>query len=379
MTVRRVLLVGGGIAGLATAAGLARAGIACEIVEKAEQWGPVGAGIVLGVNAMSVMRGLGLADQAEALGTRLRRSALTDQSGRELAVTDFSLLEKEFGPVVALHRAELHDVLRGGAASVPVTLGASVERIDDRGDRVEVRLTTGREDSFDLVVGADGLRSVVRRLVFGEFPPVYAGYTCWRLVVESPDLDLEVREMWGRGRRFGIVPIGGGRVYCFAVANAPRGTPDPPEGRLERFRARYAEFGYAVPRILARLEDPAQLIHNDLEEVPPLPWSKGRVVLIGDAAHAMTPNMGQGAAMGLEDSAVLVELLREGGAVEHALAALATRREPRARWVQRQSRRIGRIGQLEHPLACALRNAVVRAIPNSVHVRALRSLAAARI
>lgn len=374
-----MLVVGGGIAGLATAAGLARAGIECEIVERAEQWGPVGAGIVLGVNAMSVLRGLGLAGRAEACGARLGRGAITDSMGRELGATDFALLEPQFGPTIALHRAALHDVLREGAAAVPVTLGASIDSIENRDDRVDVRLTTGREDRFDLVVGADGLRSAVRRFVFGDLPLAYSGYTCWRFVVASPEGAVEMREMWGCGKRFGIVPVGDGRLYCFAVANAPFGEEDPVEQRLERFRARFAGFGGAVPRILARLESAEQLIHNDLEELPAAPWSRGRIVLVGDAAHAMTPNMGQGAAMGLEDSAVLVEELRGGAPVERALAALARRREPRVRWVQRQSRRIGRIGQLGNPLACVLRNALVRAIPNSANLHALRRLASARI
>jgi 2-heptyl-3-hydroxy-4(1H)-quinolone synthase len=379
MTRVRILIVGGGIAGLATAAGLARRGIECEIVERAEQWKPVGAGIVLGVNAMSVLAGLGLDEAALARGTVLGGGAITDDGGRKLATTDFAELRPAFGPTVALHRAELHDLLRAGAPDVPVTLGASVEQLHPAGDSVEVRFTTGREDRFDLVVGADGLRSRVRELVFGERKLAYSGYTCWRLVVEAPGPCVEMREMWGSGRRFGIVPIGGGRLYCFATLNAPQGAPDPVLGRLDRFRRRYAGFGGAVPAILDALTRDEELIHNDLEELPNRTWQRGRVVLIGDAAHAMTPNMGQGAAMGLEDAAVLVELLGGSAGMGAVPAALEARREPRVRWVQEQSRRIGRIGQLEHPAARALRNAVVRAIPDRANTAALRRLASARI
>ncbi|MEN8161944.1 MAG: FAD-dependent monooxygenase, partial [Myxococcota bacterium] len=126
MTDRGVLIVGGGIAGLATAAGLSRAGIPCEIVERAEAWGPVGAGIVLGVNATRVLPGLGAAEAALARGAKLARGAITDARGRTLAATDFSLLEPELGPTVALHRAALHAALRGAAPDVPVSLGTSV-------------------------------------------------------------------------------------------------------------------------------------------------------------------------------------------------------------------------------------------------------------
>jgi 2-polyprenyl-6-methoxyphenol hydroxylase-like FAD-dependent oxidoreductase len=369
------LIVGGGIAGLATAAGLAQAGIPCEIVERAERWRPLGAGIVLGVNAMRVMRRLGVEERIIATGARLGRGAITDHLGRVLGATDFALLEDEFGPTIALHRAELHAVLHDTADGVPVSLGTSVESIEQTGGGVEVRLTDGREKRYRLVIGADGLRSRVRELVFGDDRIAYAGYTCWRLVVRAPSDVVGMREMWGRGRRFGVVPLGEDRVYCFAVANAPRGEADPSGGRLERFRERFGGFGEQVPAILDALREPEDLIHNDLEELREGPWHAGSVGLIGDAAHAMTPNMGQGAAMALEDSMVLVELLRQGAPPAEALARLHDRRWSRVRWVQSQSRRIGRIGQLEGAVACRLRNAVLRLVPDSANARALRQMA----
>lgn len=134
-----------------------------------------------------------------------------------------------------------------------------------------------------------------------------------------------------------------------------------------------------MPEILGALRDPEALIHNDLEELAEGPWHDGRVVLVGDAAHAMTPNMGQGAAMALEDAMVLVELLREGGPIEHVLANLYERRVSRVRFVQKQSRRIGRVGQLEGPLATRIRNAVLRAVPDRAQLGALRRMASRAI
>ncbi len=371
----RVLIVGGGIAGLATAAGLARAGIACEIVERTPQWQPVGAGIVLGVNAMRVMRGLGLAEAVAARGRRLGQGAITDHLGRPIGTSDFGLLEADLGPTIAIHRAALHEVLLAGTGEVPVSLGTTVDAIDSRADHTRVRLSDGREERYDLVIGADGIRSRVRELLFGEVPLTYSGYTCWRLVVDFPVDDVQMREMWGFGQRFGIVAIDDAHVYCFAVANAPRGQTDSGPGLLGRFRERFAGFGGQVPQILAALESPDQLIHNDLEELPAGPWFDGRAVLIGDAAHALTPNMGQGAAMALEDSMVLVELLASGMPVVDALPALVARRESRVRWVQDQSRRIGRIGQLENRLLCRLRNSAMRLVPDSAGTSALRKMA----
>lgn len=379
ITTDGVLIVGGGIAGLATAAGLARAGIPCEIVERTESWAPVGAGIVLSVNAMRVMRGLGLDEAVIARGARLGRGAITDPDGRTLGASDFAVLEPEFGPTIALHRASLHAVLREGARDVPVSLGTSVDKLEQHEDSVDVRLSDGREQRYGLVVGADGLRSRVRELVFGDDRIRYAGYTCWRLVVASPVEAAEMREMWGRGQRFGVVPIDAERLYCFAVANAPRGEPDPSDGRLERFRERFAGFGGQVPEILRALRTPDELIHNDLEELAEGPWHDGRVLLLGDAAHAMTPNMGQGAAMALEDSMVLVDLLREGPPVPEILPRFHQRRASRVRWVQSQSRRIGRIAQLDGALGCRLRNGVLRVLPDRLNARALRRMAASAV
>jgi 2-polyprenyl-6-methoxyphenol hydroxylase-like FAD-dependent oxidoreductase len=375
--VKRVLIVGGGIAGLATAAGLTRAGVECVIAENAEAWRPVGAGIVLNVNAMTALRMLGLADAVESRGFRLSAAAITDQTGRDLARTDFAILDAEFGATIALHRAELHSALLEGAADAEIILDTSVERIVQHPDGVDARLTNGREDHFDLVIGADGLHSRVRELTFGHIPTVYAGYTCWRFVADAqPEQSQQSRmcEMWGRGKRFGVVPIGKTQFYVFAVANAAPGTPDPKSGSLERFRDRFSDFGGPAPALLEALEDPDKLIHNDLRAIPAGNWFNDHVVLVGDAAHAMTPNMGQGAGMGLEDAAVLVELLQQGGTVSDTFKKYRARRESRVGWVQNQSRRIGQIAQLENAIACRLRYAVVKMIPNSASDRALRKL-----
>jgi 2-polyprenyl-6-methoxyphenol hydroxylase-like FAD-dependent oxidoreductase len=371
----RVLVVGGGIAGLMVASSLRNRGVECELVERAAQWAPVGAGIVLSVNAMAVLRGLGLDETLVNAGQVLGQGAITDAKGQSLGASDFGTLQPQFGPTVALHRAALHEILLAAAGTTPISLGTSVDSIEQDARGADVRFTDGREDRFDLVVGADGLRSKVRALVFDERAIVYAGYTCWRFVVPAPSENVHMREMWGRGLRFGIVPIGGGRVYCFAVANAPAASPDPIPGRLARLRERFAGFGGDVPAILESLHDDEELIHNDLEEVAEGSWVSGRVVLVGDAAHAMTPNMGQGAAMALEDAAVLVESLTSHATVDRALVEYESRRKPRVRWVQNQSRRIGRVGQLEWGPLCALRNAVLKLVPDSAAADALRKLA----
>ena len=374
MKIERVLVVGGGIAGLAIAGGLTRAGIRCVIAERSKTWRPTGAGIILNVNAMAALDKLGLANRVRDRGFRLRKGAITDRNGRNLAQTNFGVLDAEFGPTLSIHRAELHTALLEGASAADILLDTSLERMVQHADEVEVRLTNGREERFDLVIGADGIGSRVRELTFGHVPTEYSGYTCWRFVVDAQLEQSTMCEMWGRGKRFGVVPIGKNRFYIFAVANAARDTPDPEPGRLERFRKKFSDFGGPVPTLLAALHDPNELLHNDLCAIPVGNWFDGRVVLIGDAAHAMTPNMGQGAGMALEDAAVLVELLKTGVEVSQALQSYQARRAGRVSWVQNQSRRIGQIGQLENALACRLRNTVLKLVPDRVSTSALRRL-----
>jgi len=374
MNLERVLIVGGGIAGLATASGLVRAGVECVIAERSRIWQPLGAGIVLNVNAMSALRSLGIDDSISKIGFTLGEGQITDQKGLSLARTNFGSLTADFGPTIALHRADLHATLLDTAQGAEIRLGTTIKDITQHSDRVEVRLTDGLEASFDLVIGADGIRSRTRELVFGPPAIDYSGYTCWRFVVDARLNQNGLCEMWGRGKRVGVVPIGTDRFYVFAVCNRTAGVPDEEPGRLDRSRSLFSEFGGDVPHLLDAIEDSASLIHGDINSIQIGDWFKDRVVLIGDAVHAMTPNMGQGAGMALEDAAVLVELLGAGGSLSNILESYRMRREPRVQWVQNQSRRIGRIGQMWSALACRLRDFAAKLILDRLSTRALRSL-----
>ncbi len=369
-----VLIVGGGIAGLSLAAGLARAGFAPEIAERAASFGAVGAGIVLSANAMTVLERLGLAAGVREHGRALCAAAITDARGGRLACTDLDAFEPRFGPTLAIHRADLHAVLLRGCAGLTLRAGTTVRELADRGARVEVALSDGSRAEYALVVGADGIRSQVRSLVFGPSEPRYAGYTCWRFVARADLALAQTVEMWGRGLRLGLVPLPAARVYGFAVANAPAGRADPEPGRRERLQARFARFRGAAPSVLESLRPEDALIHDDLADLEHSRWHRGRVVLVGDAAHAATPNLGQGAAMALEDAAVLVELLSAKRRLDETLAGFERRREPRVRFVRVQSSRLGRLGQLEAPLACAVRDAVLRALPDRLGNLALERL-----
>lgn len=367
-----MLISGAGIGGLTLAASLRQRGIAYTLLERVPAFAPVGAGIVLSVNAMRVMRSLGLQDALVDRGYVVGRMLITDQYGDAMSGADAAELRADFGPTVAIHRAALHDVLLD-AAGGHVTLDAEVADVIERPDGIHVRTTKGIEYQSDFLVGADGIRSRVRQQCFGGGQLVYAGYTNWRFVVDAPTPQRDLFEMWGRGKRFGVVPIDRTRLYCFAVADAP---PGQPKGSVAELRARFREFGGPVPAILEQITREEQLLHDDLVEVHQPVWQKPRMVLIGDAAHASTPNLGQGAAMAIEDAMVLAEMIgTHGGASAEALVAWETRRKPRALWVQQQSRRLGAVAQWSNPVACGLRTMIMRMAPVSSGNAIVRKLA----
>jgi 2-polyprenyl-6-methoxyphenol hydroxylase-like FAD-dependent oxidoreductase len=358
----RILIVGGGIAGLTLANALASRGIAFELIERAPRWEPLGAGIGLGPNAMTLLRRLGRAEQIEREGWRFDRGVLADTRGRTLSV--HALSTPEHGPLhgFAVPRSILHEALLEGVAGRALRLGLTVDAFAPDTRDVRVRFSDGSHGIYTRVIGADGIRSRVRDLAFGVIAPRYAGYTSWRFLATSREPPPFTIELWGCGRRVGVVPLGGDRVYVYATLNRRRGHPDPLAGRADCFREQFKDFAGPVPAALAGLERDAQLIATDIEEIQLPRWSSGRIALIGDAAHAMTPNLGQGAAMAIEDAWVLAESLEatpDGAAFE----AWEQRRRPRVTRIQRLSRVIGSIGQISWPLGCAVRDFLLRRLP----------------
>jgi len=369
-----VLVVGGGIGGLALAIALKRAQIPVEIWERVPMYKPVGAGIGLAINAMAVLRALGVGARVEAGGAVIQRFRITDQHDRAISVVDLTEAARVHGPSIGIHRGALHEALVAAAADIPFRAGLSVQSLQPHADGVHVEATTGDRGDYALVVGADGIRSRVRELTFGAIEPTYAGYTCWRSVLDNRGGLIDSTEMWGRGRRVGLVPIGSGQIYVFTTINQPRRVMDAAPGRVARFRQNFGGFAGPFQQLLTQITDADQLLHNDIEEVWLDGWHRGRVVLLGDAAHAMTPNTGQGAGMALEDAWVLARELARAPTVAQALQTYETIRVPRVRAIHRASRLFGRVAQWEHPAACALRNTMFRAIPGRVQLRGMKRL-----
>jgi 2-polyprenyl-6-methoxyphenol hydroxylase-like FAD-dependent oxidoreductase len=336
--VGKVLVVGGGIAGLTTAAALHRYGFATELVERQPTWSAPGAGFVVHANGMRMLRALGLNQGVVSAGTVVQRWQFYDAQGRLLSDTDLTAVWGEVGPCIGIVRPRLHSALSKGVADVPCRLGTAVTSLmqDDRS--VTVAFSDGTSGAYDLVVGADGIRSTVRGLTLGATPPTYLGAMNWRSIapIRPTGLESALQMHVDDGRIFGLVTMGAGHIYSFAISIEPQ-FHDPVQGRLERLRVRFAGFGPRVQEYLAALERDDQIICSAMEWVPLEKIYSGRVVLVGDAAHASSPMLGQGGCMAMEDACVLAEELRSGASIEAALTGFAKRRKPRVEWVQAQS------------------------------------------
>jgi 2-polyprenyl-6-methoxyphenol hydroxylase-like FAD-dependent oxidoreductase len=351
-----ILVVGGGVAGLTTATALRRRGFTTELVERQQTWHALGAGFLVHANGMRMLRSLGLATGVENAGAVVRRWQFCDEQGDVLSETDLETLWGDAGPCIGIERTKLQSALLQGVADVRCRLGTSVTSLVQDDHRVSVGFSDGSTGDYDFVVGADGIKSTVRALTLTTAPPSDLGAMNWRSIAPIRPAGLTALQLYlGQGCIFGMVPLGAGRTYGFAYVVQPC-LHDPLEGRLERLRNRFATFGGRVQEYLASLERDDQVICSAMEWMESEKWHSGRVILVGDAAHASSPMMGQGGCMAMEDACMLADELRAAVTVESALARYISRRKPRVKWVQQQSMALAEI--LTGP--SAVRNAALR-------------------
>ena len=384
----RAMIVGAGIGGLTTAIALRGLGINATVFERAGEIKEVGAGILLAANAVSALGEIGLFDDVRRLGTPASAGRVFTWRGKTLTEVPVEQLERMVGvPSAAVHRADLQELLLRRLGRQNVRLGAECSGFEQDDEGVDVVFADGSRERGNLLIGADGLHSTVRAALLGPEDPRYAGYTAWRAVVR-PGRSLlpwgTAFESWGRGARFGCAHIGDGRVYWFATKNAPEGERDGPPGSPSGPKTSLTElFGgwhHPVPALVAATDE-GVIRRDDIYDREPLAasWGRGRVTLLGDA-HPATPNLGQGACQAIEDAAVLSRCLEGTGntttfdGVASALRRYEGLRRRRTAWIVRRSRAVGRIGQMENPLLCGLRNAVLRATPDRLQLRQFESV-----
>jgi 2-polyprenyl-6-methoxyphenol hydroxylase-like FAD-dependent oxidoreductase len=359
----RVGVVGAGIGGLTAAIALRAKGIEAIVYEQAREPRALGAGLHLWSNAVRALRELGVWSAIEPLSIPVEREQILTSRGRLMAEWDVAAASREIGaPSIGLNRPDLLAALLQGVGPESLRLERRALGFVDDGGGVTLRFEDGSSERVDVVVGADGLHSLIRAQLHGAARPVYRGYTTWRTLIPAdaaiapPGL---LRQYWGRGVRFVFFPAGPGQVYFVGLANAPFGEKDL-DGRAKAdLLERFSDFAEPVPSLIRASEETKLLRMDIMDRNPMRRWGRGRVTLLGDAAHPMTPNTSQGAGMAIEDSAVLARFLSAGGDVVQSLRAYERRRWKRCAEQVLMARFPGALGRLESPLSCRLRDAYI--------------------
>lgn len=373
-----MIIIGAGVGGLCTPIALQQYGFEAKVYEKVKKLGEVGAGLTLWSNALHVLRALGVADEVIAAGSRLDRSQIRTNYGETLFDARTDEMETKYGePVVAIHRADLHQILINALKPNTIRLDMNCASFEQDKNKVTVHFENGWSDSADVLIGADGIHSVVRKQMFPEIRLRYSGYTAWRGVVETENEAAQglTSESWGRGARFGIVRVDKKRVYWFATRNQPIGEKATGEQKKSKLLGIFKKWHKPIDHLLD--STPADIIlQNDICDIAPFAsWTNGRVTLLGDAAHPTTPNMGQGACMAMESAYVLARALGEEPDYKSALKRYENERHERTAWITNTSWSIGRGGQVENPLLIGLRNFIVKITPTGAMQRNLHQAA----
>ena len=374
-----VLIIGGGIGGLTLAIALDRAGIRCEVFERAPELKEVGAGVGVWMNAMKVLDRLGVGERIREIGQPLQIAELCSEKGHVLSRTDIAkILGEPDAGCYLLHRAELHAALAEQLPEGVIRTNHECVRIEETQEEgVTAHFADRTSAKGALIVGADGINSVVRAHLWGREKPRYSGQTAFRGVVDFqlPDLVHNMREIHGAGKRFGICPLSNDRIYWFATLNAPEGKMIDFAERQKFLLAEYKDWLWQAPEIIAATKS-EKILQNDLVDRPPIDqWSRGAVTLLGDAAHPTTPNLGQGACMAIEDAMVLTRNLAGHTNLQDALQSYEQARHERTASIVNQSWTLGTLAKWKNPFAVRLREIILRATPESVARRAIRKQA----
>ncbi|MEP6716941.1 MAG: FAD-dependent monooxygenase [Terriglobia bacterium] len=366
-------IIGGGIGGVAAAVALQRAGIDATVYERATELREVGAGMMLWPNATRILKELCLLEKVAALSGASEHFLVRSHTGAILM--DLGLGHFD-APALCTRRSDLLDALLSALPAERLRLGHDYRSFEERKSSVGVHFAKGISAEHDILIGADGIRSRVRSQLLGVCEPIYRGYTVWRGLARLPGArsDGSNSETWGRGQRFGILSTGGDRFTWYATANSDPVHVDSHEGRRQELMRMFAGWHDPVESLIAATEEGA-ILKNGAYDLPRLKcWGHGRLMLLGDAAHPCTPNLGLGGCMALEDALVLAKSFVMEANPELALRRYELLRRHRTRHVQQRSLRMGKIGQWENRLIIRGRQIVTSILPARLFERNLRKI-----
>ena len=369
----KVGIIGGGIGGLTTALALQKKGIEFTLFESAPELRAAGAGIWMSPNSIRVMNHLGLADDFLRLGREMDFVATEDSGGGLISRIPMDKIRQKHGYAIhSVRRQTLHNLLAGKIEPGRILTGKNALSVQQNSGRVTVSFADGSSSEFDILIGADGIRSAVREAVNPGVPLRYSGQTCWYGLSDAKlpaNRKKQTTEMWMGKIRFGFTEVDGGQVYFFAVEKSPAGVSYS-GNRVKYLQELYKDAPAIVGTILAGAKS-ENIIKNDLNDIKPfIPLAYGRIVLIGDAGHATTPNLGQGAAQAMEDGVLLAELLsRHINEPEHALKQFEKMRKNRITHIVKTSWQQGKLSHGEGFWGKTVVQGIMKRIPEAVMMK----------
>ena len=366
-----IAIIGGGIGGLTMALSLKRVGLPFKVFEAADEIKAVGAGIGLGSNAMQVFRYLGIHNDVAAAGRRIAVMSIRDEKFSTLSRMDLSRFEKQYGlSNYAIHRADLHQVLAKAVGNEHIALNKRLKDVEKTSAGFSLLFEDGTTNEVTHIIGADGIKSKVRETFFDDGTLRDAKQLCWRGVLDADlpaSLDNNALEAWGKATRFGMVKMNSRQVYWYLLIDEHLGTLGSDVEQL-------AKAFHPLAQDLVQNTDKEGLIKTNIYDLKPIKsWSQKGICLIGDAAHATTPNLGQGACQAIEDAYVLGELLKKYD-IDKAFGQYPKLRMEKAKRIVNQSWILGKVAHLSNPVLMYLRNLVMKLTPATISLKQLEDL-----
>lgn len=364
----KIAIIGGGVAGLSCMRALELTGFAPKLIEKELDIKSDGTGILIGINATEVLEKLNLNVELEKYGLELNAMTAYDEAGNEIVSSDLSYVKQQSGyKTYGISRENLHALLLESINKNNIVTGKKVTDIINFENAVNLFFEDGSREFFDLAIGADGANSIVRKSTFGDINFRDAKQGCWRFLAKTPQNFSKngIFEYFGVGKRAGYMPMKNGELYVYLLLNTNMYNKNKMPN-IDELLSYFDDFRGDFELIKSSIKQNSKVVFNELKDLSKICITKGNVVLVGDAAHAVTPNLGQGAAMGIEDAYILANILKNSNSIKEALNSFELKRYKRVKTIRCKSFFIGKIAQHPSKLFCIVRNALYKLMPKKM-------------